>query len=325
MQRRQFINTIAGGMLIATFNRSASANSNTVKVIVFPGAQNLSMWVALEKGFFKSKGVDVQLTYTMNSTELRDGLANGKFDIAHSAVDNSVAIVDYKEQESVILMGGDSSLNELFYQPELKTLQDIRGKVLVVDAPNTAYALQVKKALALAGIPDTEYKLNPVGRTALRLEAMQNNKENAAAPLNPPFSIQAKQAGLKSMGRLVDLVGSYQGQGMFAMRPWINQNAEVIERYIAAWILAVRWSLNPANKNEAIEILAKNLKLDPAIIEQSYQLLVTPGFGLDKDAQFSQKGFDNLLSIRTDFGKGRPLDEKKLVDLKYYERALKSL
>jgi ABC-type nitrate/sulfonate/bicarbonate transport system substrate-binding protein len=325
MQRRQFMTVVAGGALFPIFQSTAIANSNVLKVIVFPGAQNLSMWVALEKGFFKSKDLEVQLTYTMNSTELRDGLASGKFDIAHSAVDNSVAIVDYKEQESVILMGGDSSLNELFYQPELKILQDIRGKILVVDAPNTAYALQVKKALALAGIPDTEYKLNPVGRTALRLEAMQNNKENAAAPLNPPFSIQAKQAGLKSMGKLVDLVGPYQGQGMFAMRPWINQNASLIERYISAWILAVRWALNPANKNEAIAILAKNLKLDPIIIEQSYQMLVTPGFGLDQDAQFSQKGFDNLLSIRTEFGKGRPLDEKKLVDLSYYERARKSL
>ena len=259
MQRRQFMTTLAGVALTPMLSDIALANTNTVKVIVFPGAQNLSMWVALEKGFFKSKGVDVDLTYTMNSIELRDGLASGKFDIAHSAVDNSVAIVDYKEQESVILMGGDSSLNELFFQPELKTLQDIRGKVLVVDAPNTAYALQVKKALALVGIPDTEYKLNPVGRTALRLEAMKNSKENAAAPLNPPFSIQAKQAGLKSMGKLVDLVGPYQGQGMFAMRPWITQHKEIVERYIAAWILAVRWSLNPANKNEALEILTKNI------------------------------------------------------------------
>ena len=98
MQRRQFIHSIAGGMLISAFHRTAVANTNTVKVIVFPGAQNLSMWVALEKGFFKAKGLDVQLTYTMNSIELRDGLANGKFDIAHSAVDNSVAIVDYKNK-----------------------------------------------------------------------------------------------------------------------------------------------------------------------------------------------------------------------------------
>ncbi len=325
MLRRQFIGNSLAMLIAQAFGRSVFAASNTLKVIVFPGAQNLSMWVALEKGFFQSKGLDVQLTYTMNSIELRDGLSEGKFDIAHSAVDNSVAIVDYKEKESVILMGGDSSLNELFVQPELNSLQDIRGKILVVDAPNTAYALQVKKALALAGVSETEYKLNPVGRTALRLEAMKQSKDNAAAPLNPPFSIQAKQAGLKSLGKLVDFVGPYQGQGMFAMRPWIADHQSVIERYIAAWILAVRWALDPKNKDEAISILTKNMKLDPVIVQESYQALVTPGFGLDKDAQFSQKGFDNLLSIRTQFGKGRPLEEKKLVDLSYYERALKSL
>jgi ABC-type nitrate/sulfonate/bicarbonate transport system substrate-binding protein len=325
MFRRQFIGSSVAMLVAQSFGRSVFAASDTMKVIVFPGAQNLSMWAALEKGFFQSKGLDVQLTYTMNSIELRDGLSEGKFDIAHSAVDNSVAIVDYKEKESVILMGGDSSLNELFVQPELNSMQDIRGKTLVVDAPNTAYALQVKKALALAGISENDYKLNPVGRTALRLEAMKQSKENAAAPLNPPFSIQAKQAGFKSLGKLVDFVGPYQGQGMFAMRPWIANHQSVVERYIAAWILAVRWSLDPKNKDEAIGLLTKNMKLDSAIIQESYQALVTPGFGLDKDAQFSQKGFDNLLSIRTQFGKGRPLDEKKLVDLSYYERALKSL
>ena len=55
MQRRQFMTTLAGVALTPMLSDIALANTNTVKVIVFPGAQNLSMWVALEKGFFKSK------------------------------------------------------------------------------------------------------------------------------------------------------------------------------------------------------------------------------------------------------------------------------
>jgi ABC-type nitrate/sulfonate/bicarbonate transport system substrate-binding protein len=86
-----------------------------LNITVFPGAQNLPLWVATEKGFFREQGLDLNVTLTMNSEDLRNGLINGKFQIAHSAVDNSVAIVVQTGNPSVIM--GDSSMNELFVHP----------------------------------------------------------------------------------------------------------------------------------------------------------------------------------------------------------------
>ncbi len=330
MQRRSFLqNTFAGISLFTAvlFQQLGYAQTNeTLNITVFPGAQNLALWVAQEKGFFREQGLDINVTLTMNSDDLRNGLINGKFQIAHSAVDNSVAIVVQTGSPSVILMGGDSSMNELFVQPNIKTMQDMRGKKLLVDAPNTAYALQAIRALSLAGVKDTEFSLKIVGRTGLRLEEMlKNPQDSGASTLNPPFSFEAKKAGLHSLGRLVDLVGPYQGQGMFALKPWVNGHEATIEKYITAWVKAVRFGLDPMNKTEVMSILQKNMKQPQDIVEASYQTLTTSGFGLDKDAKFSEAGFKNLLDIRAAFEKAKPLDPTPLVDLRYYQKALSKM
>jgi len=64
-----------------------------LRVKVFPGAQNLPLFAGIAKGFFAKRGITVDLLSTANSTELRDGLANGDIEVAHAAVDNAVAMV----------------------------------------------------------------------------------------------------------------------------------------------------------------------------------------------------------------------------------------
>ncbi len=327
MKRRIFIRNLAAlsCLSIPHLKALAAPNDVSLNVKVFPGAQNLPLWVGLEKMFFANAGLNLNVAYTVNSDELRSDLENGKIDIAHAAVDNSVAIQQMTGKPSVILMGGDSSMNQLIVQPEIKTAADMRGKVLIVDAPNTAYALQAMKALSLAGVKPGEYSLKVIGGTAFRYKAMQNNKEYSASTLNPPFSIQALDSNMNSLGWLVDLVGPYQASGMFAMRPFIDANGKTIEKYIAAWIRSLRWGLDMNNKQEVMSLLQKRLNLDLDTVEKSYAILTNPKIGLAVDAQFSVPGFQNLLEIRQEFEKTPPLNANQFIDLSYYKNALATL
>ena len=324
--RRSFIRQSSVLALGTLANISPAMSENDLlRVKAFPGAQNLPLWVGLEKGNFSARGLNIELAFTINSDELRSDIADGRFDLAHAAADNSVAIREMTGKDSVILMGGDSSMNELVVQSEIKSIQDLRGKALIVDAPNTAYALQAKKALSLAGVTEGQYQIIVVGGTGLRYQGMLKNPNYSASTLNPPFSIQAKQAGFRSLGRMVDLVGPYQASSMFSMRKWVDKNSEKVERYIAAWITSLRWATDPKNKVEAIEILTRQLKLEPSIINETYKYLMEPGFGLEKDAKFSEIGFKNLLAIREEIEKSKPLNPTDFVDLSYYNKALKSI
>ena len=308
---------------------AGAAEPAPLRVKVFIGAQNLPIYAGLAKGIFDKHGVKVDLTFTPNSDVMRKGLAAGEFDIAHSAVDNAVHMVEAAGQDPVIIMGGDSSMNEFFVQPEIRSIADLRGKVIAVDAPNTAYALLAKKILLNNGLKEgADYTVKPVGGSAARLKAVVNSKEYAAVVLNVPFSILATQSGLKSLGRTVDLLGPYQATGAYVMRPWAQANGRTLERYIAGYVESLRWAMQPANRAEAVALLVERVKLAPEVAEKAYDLMREPKFGLATDARFDAEGFRNLLAIRAEMeGQwgGKPPAPEKYFDLSYYQRAMTAL
>ena len=179
---------------------NAHAEDTKLNVIVFPGVQNVALFAAQAKGFYAKRGLVVDLKFTVNSDELRGGLAEGKYQIAHSAVDNAFALKDKANADIAVVLGGDNSYNHLIVQSEIKSLAEVKGKTVVVDAINTAYAFQLYEMLKQKGVNKGDYEIKPAGGTALRLDAMLKDKTNAAAMMNPPFSTRAVKEGLKDMG-----------------------------------------------------------------------------------------------------------------------------
>ncbi len=303
--------------------------AESLRVNVFPSAKNLPFYLGLRRGTFEKHGIRIELQFTPNSEKQRAGLATGELEIACAAVDNAVAMVDVARQDVVIVMGGDSGMNEFVVQPWVKSFADVRGNTLLVDAPDTAYALLAKKLLARHGLTDgKDYEVRPVGRGGLRYRAMVENERYAAAVLNPPFSIQAVQAGRKSLGALVDLLGPYQANGAFVQRAWAKAHRNLLERFIAAYIESLRACLEPANKPEAVALLVRHLDIAPDTAELTYRLLANPATGFAPDARFDMEGFRNTLAVRAEIEGGGPgvsAAPEKYLDLSYYQRAVQIL
>jgi ABC-type nitrate/sulfonate/bicarbonate transport system substrate-binding protein len=320
--------TVALFLALCWMSPTMANEPTKLRVNVFPGVQNLPIFVGQAKGIFARNGFDIELQFTPNSPQQREGLAKGAFEIAHAGVDNSVALAD-TGAGSIIVMGGDSSLQELFAQPGIKAIADLKGRTVIVDAPNTAYALVVKKALHNEGLKDgQDYTLKATGGTFMRLGLMKENKEHAATMLNPPFSITAVREGFASLGMAVKLVGPYQGTGCWVLRSWAEANAATLERYLAAYIESLRWALNPANRAEAAALLAERLKIPGDIAEATYDRAADPVNGLAPDARLDMDGLRNVLALRAEMqgawgGKAPAPDQ--YVDLSYYQRALTAL
>jgi ABC-type nitrate/sulfonate/bicarbonate transport system substrate-binding protein len=307
----------------------AVAEETIVRVDTFPNAKALPLQVGVDNGIFARHGLKVDLAFTRNSRDLRDGLAAGKFDVVHAAVDNALDMIEVGHQDVVIVTGGDSGTNEFMVQPELTSFGDMRGRILVVDAANTAYALLAKKILLRAGLKDgADYTVKPVGNGRLRLQAMLASKDNAGAILNLPFTVAGEEKGLKSLGRTTDLLGPYQAAGAFVMRPWAKANAATLERYIAACIECMRWVYDPVHRDAAVGMLMQTLKLAKSTAERTYAQLVEPSFGLAPDARFNLEGFKAVLALRAEVEAqpgAAPAPPSRYLDLGYYERARQQL
>jgi ABC-type nitrate/sulfonate/bicarbonate transport system substrate-binding protein len=326
-------------ILAAAALRADAADISTLRVNTFPNAKALPVHVGIAKGMFANYGLAVEVESTESSQSQRDGLAAGRFQIAHAALDNAVAMIEVAKRDVIIVSGGDSGMNEFFVQPEISSFAELRGKTVVVDAPDTAYALQAKKLMLQHGLREgADYTIKPVGAVALRYKAMISDNSNAAAILNLPFTVEAADRGLKSLGGLVDLLGPYQAAGAFVMREWARANASALTRYLAAYVQALRWIRDPNNRVEAVNLLVGNLKLDRNIAQRTYDLLVVPASGFTPDAKFDVEGFRNMLALRAEIartpppadppakaGEGTQAPPERYVDLHYYDEAMRMI
>jgi len=316
------VTLLLGVCAVAGFARAAEPT--VLHVNTFPTARSLPFYVGVDRGLFLKRGLKVALEFTESSQRQRQGLADGSVDVVHSAVDNAVVMIDVAKDDVVIVSGGDSGTNEFYVQAYVKDFADIRGKTIVVDATNTAYALQAKKILGQHGLrAGADYTLDPAGNGQRRLKALFDDPNNAGAILNLPYSLEAAAKGLRSLGRTTDLLGPYQAGGAFVRRAWARDHADALTNYLAAFVEALRWSLDANNRSAAVAILVNKLKLSQDVAEKSLTLIAEPGFGFARDATFDLAGFKNVLALRAEVEGGTPSDPERYIDLSYYERATK--
>jgi ABC-type nitrate/sulfonate/bicarbonate transport system substrate-binding protein len=317
------IGTVAA--MIATALGSHASAQTHLTTMVFQGVQNLPLLAAQQKGFFAKRGLVIDQRIAPSSQELRDGLAQGRYQIVHTSVDNAIAMAEHAKVDIVVVLGGDNGWNDLFVQPEIKSYGDLRGKTVVVDAPDTAFAFQLYQMLKLNGVGKNEITVKPVGATRFRLQAITTDKSVAASMLNLPFSLLAEQAGVKKLATAVDVIGPYLSTTGFVLRPWARENGDTLVRYLQAYIEGLRFVLDPANKADAVELLAKGLNISPDIATRSYSVAVDPKNGFMRDAKLDLDGFKNVLKLRAelhgDWG-GKPPAPEQYIDLSHYQRAL---
>src|SRR4051794_12580013 len=304
------------GLAIAGLLSPAKAADTRLTIMVFQGVQNLPLFAAQAKGFFARRGLEVDIKIAPTSDEMRNGLADGRYQIVHGAIDNAVAMAEVAKADIAVVVGGDNGWNQLVVQPGIAAIADLRGKTVIVDAPNTAYALQLYEMLAQNGLKKGDYQVKVVGATFKRLEAIREDKSIAASMLNPPFSVVAEKAGLKNLGSAVKAIGPYQATGGFVMRAWAEANEDVLVKYLQAYVEGVRWSLDPNNKQDAIRFLMDRLKLAEDVAARAYAAATDSAEGFARDGRVDLEGLRNVLKLRANhlgtWGGTPPAPEKYL-------------
>ena len=303
----------------------AASSTIPLTVMVFPGTQTLPLFAAQAKGFFARRGLAVELVAAPNSEEQRNGLAAGRYPIVHGAADQCVALVEAGGVDAIIVAGGDNGFNHLFVQPDIGSLAGLRGRTLVADVANTGWSFVLYEILRRHGLERGAYAVNEAGAPFRRFAAMRDDKAMAAAILNPPYAIHARRVGLKDIGPVVDAVGPYLGTVPYVLRAWAHANAETLVAYLAACIEGLRWVLDPANRTEAVKLIAERLSVPADIAAEIHAAARDPVNGLAKDATFDLEGFKTVLKLRADFEGRTPSPPEKYFDLKLHQRALASL
>ena len=302
-----------------------------LEVIVFPGGFNWPMWAAEAQGYFAAEGLEVKVTPTPNSVFQMQGLAEGKFDIAFSTVDNVVAYQEGQGEAPLattpdfcVFMGGQFGAVRLVVQPDIHSVAELKGKSLAVDAATTGYAFVLRKLLQKGGLAEADYSFDKLGGTAQRAQALMENR-TAGTILTSPLEVLPESKGYRRLANAVDVIGPYQAVSGVTRRSWAREHSDELVKFIRAYVKGLDWLSEPRNKADAIALYRQHI---PAANEvaagKAWDALVPGPEGFQKKAKLDMAGVATVLALRSEFGRPQKKldDPAKYVDDLFYRRAM---
>jgi ABC-type nitrate/sulfonate/bicarbonate transport system substrate-binding protein len=287
--------------------------------------------VAEAKGFFADEGIVVRFHRVRSSKEQMRNFISGEYDVIQTNADNIIAWAegqgaDPGKNDFVIFLGGYRGLaRDLFVAPGISSFDDLRGKVLAVDAVDTGYAGVLIYMLRENGlILDQDYTLKSVGNTALRTESMLAG-DTVGGFIR--WTDAVREQGFTVLAQSQDYISDYSRNVAAARADWAAENGDLLVRYIRAMVQAASWLLDPANRDEAIGLLVSAGGDSLAEAEAAYEEAIDPQIGFVPGLRIERPGLETVIELREIMGVMTPPlpSPEKYIDESFYQEAVSSL
>jgi sulfonate transport system substrate-binding protein len=206
----------------------------------------------------------------------------------------------------------------------IKTVADLKGKVIATNAAGSSVDIAVRAMLAKAGLDDKK-DVTIVEASFPNMKAMLKEKKVVFAPAVLPFSEDPElRAANHALFTQRDALGPSALGFLVARGDFLTKNRAAVVDFLEDYLRMVRWYSNPANHAEAVAIAAKFSKLPAAVFDK---WLFTKGdYYRDPNGIPDVEGLQSNVDLTQKLGfiKAK-LDVKKLVDLSLVEEAAKRL
>ncbi len=256
---------------------AVSAQADEKMLVAYAGHNETAapMWVGIETGLFKKKGLDVSMLRIGSGPILLATLGSGSVQVIYSASSSAINAISGGMRINCIAFPVNRIARHLMTRKEIKSLEDLRGKMFGVQSIGGGFWLQTMLLLDHLNIDPNKYqlKIRVVGDTATITQALITGQVDAAV-LPYSFSERAKRAGFHSLADAGELKGALQLTGLCGQRDFILQSRDLALRLIQGMVEAVVFLHDPKNKAEVMQVLKKNLRFEKSEdTEMSYNVL----------------------------------------------------
>jgi NitT/TauT family transport system substrate-binding protein len=322
---------IAAAVVLAAFSAAAQPLT-TVTIGVVPSVPAGATWIAVEKGYFREAGIEVQLEKIESAAPAMAYLASNRLQVVEGGL--AAGYWNALSQGLPIIMtlerGSSPLYHDLLVRPDLagqiKSVADLKGRTVALVAPGSSVLYEIGKTLETAGltIKDIEIKYIPFPNMGVALA----NKAVDAALEVPPFGevIVSQKLGT----RWLDTDDYVKPQPIsfiayLANTDWIGKNPELAKKFFLALVRGGRdycqaYHHGP-NRNEVEEIMWKYRAVNDR------QMIHTMAWqARDPNGRFNVA---SVVDVQDWFAKENMIKEKfpaeRLIDTSYAEYAAKQL
>jgi NitT/TauT family transport system substrate-binding protein len=251
------------------------------------------VWMAKEIGGFAKEGLDIEVI-SLQSTSAIPVLIANEIDVVE--VSAAPVLTAALRGIDVTFIAGllNTMIWDFYVRPEIKNVEQLKGKIIGTDRPATPVAYGTLVALKKLGLTPKDVQLRPLGSSPQIVAAFYAG-QIAGGVGSPPASFKMERDGFRS---LVSLIGEpYQNVGLVVRKARID---ELTPRLVQL-LRAVRSGIERfyADKPFAIKVISKYSKeTDPDVLDRSYEFYKKAGFR--RELVTSEPGLQGILDFLGD-------------------------
>jgi ABC-type nitrate/sulfonate/bicarbonate transport system substrate-binding protein len=263
-------------------------------------------YVAKEAGFFAEEGINAEIIHTAGSIAPMALVAN---EVDMTIMSAYLMIPVSTQSRDVVMVGGFSryATMVLVARPDIKSAQDLKGKIVGIQRPGDAYEKSARFALRHIGLDaDKDIKMLALGSNDVMWSALNTGRVSATV-LSPPGTLFARKAGMNFMVDLTDLKLEYQGSTITTRRSLIQKNPQLVTRALRAIVRGVH--LFKTRREETIRILSKFLGTkDPEGLNESWEYAAKMPAKPYAVESAVQAVLDHLAEVQPKYGQYKPAE-----------------
>lgn len=253
-----------------------SAKAETIRIITTGKGSALEwpLYIGVSKGFFKSRGVEIDLSSTPSTATVMQQVTAGSGDMGTGGLPDPMRAIDQGAGLSLLTLETVLPPYSLWGKKEVKSIAGLKGKTVIVGGAKDITRTFFERMAVPNGLNRGEYDLTYAGTTPSRYAALQSGAVDAAI-LYPPASFAAAAAGFSKLGELADYVKDMPFTGYAVNVAWAKSRGATVKSFLQGLQEGVAWFYDPANRNEAIEILIAASGAQRRDVEQTYDYFIS--------------------------------------------------
>jgi len=249
-------------------------------VIVFGGFNERSgvLFTAKDMRFFEEQGLDAQIVQVRSGPIAVSAMAANEAQFYTVSATGASLGAMAGGLDLVFIAGIVNKLDGDFVaSPKIKSPSELKGKTLGVQSIGGGIWTFTMLALDHWGLVPERDKIQfrILGDQSIIAQGLMSGNVDAAY-LGYTFSKVAQRQGFRVLADLAKVDIPYQGVGVVARRSFLDQSPETAERTLKALAKSVAYFQDPANKQSAIGILAKWLRLSRVEDAESGYEMIRP-------------------------------------------------
>jgi ABC-type nitrate/sulfonate/bicarbonate transport system substrate-binding protein len=199
--------------------------------------------IAETQGFFKKRGLDVEITQFRASPELLTAVVSGSIDIAVSGITSVITAQQRDLPLKALFIDTTAPFYYLLASPDIASLQDAaaKGATAGVSGIGSLDYVITRYLVKRAGVDPDKIKYVQAGTPVQRTAALEAGRLQLAVSVVPEIYPVLRRGKVKVVSKMSDYAKDFALETVWAKEDYIASHGEAVRRFLAAMDDAADW------------------------------------------------------------------------------------